>query len=41
MAVQVIAWMVSGFYFSIFPIEEIRGEHLTIAPGPVSVDMLG
>ena len=29
MAVQIIAWMASGLYFSIFPIEEIRGEHLT------------
>lgn len=32
MALQIIAWMASGFYFSIFPIEEIRGEHLTRAP---------
>jgi hypothetical protein len=29
MALQIIAWMVSGLYFAIFPIEEIRGEHLT------------
>jgi uncharacterized iron-regulated membrane protein len=29
MAVQIIAWMASGLYFSIFPIGEIRGEHLT------------
>jgi len=29
MAVQIIAWMASGLYFSIFPIEEIRGSHLT------------
>jgi uncharacterized iron-regulated membrane protein len=29
MALQIIAWMVSGLYFSIFPIEVIRGEHLT------------
>ncbi len=28
-AVQIVAWMVSGFYFSLFPIEQIRGEHLT------------
>jgi uncharacterized iron-regulated membrane protein len=32
-AAQVVAWMVSGFYFSLFPIEEIRGEHLT-RPAP-------
>lgn len=29
MAVQIIAWMASGLYFSIYPISEIRGEHLT------------
>lgn len=32
MAVQIIAWMSSGFYFSLFPISEIRGEHLTREP---------
>lgn len=26
---QLLAWMVSGFYFTLYPIEEIRGEHLT------------
>ncbi|MEO1029543.1 MAG: hypothetical protein AAFX02_10865 [Pseudomonadota bacterium] len=26
--VQVIFWIVSGFYFTLFPIEEIRGSHL-------------
>lgn len=29
MALQIIAWMASGLYFSLFPIAEIRGEHLT------------
>jgi uncharacterized iron-regulated membrane protein len=29
MAAQIIAWMVSGLWFSLYPIEEIRGEHLT------------
>lgn len=29
MALQIIAWMASGLWFSIFPIESIRGEHLT------------
>ena len=29
MALQISAWMASGLWFSIFPIEEIRGEHLT------------
>ena len=32
MALQIVAWMLSGFYFSLFPIAEIRGEHLTQAP---------
>lgn len=29
MALQIIAWMASGLYFSLIPITEIRGEHLT------------
>lgn len=29
MVLQISAWMISGLYFSIFPISEIRGEHLT------------
>jgi uncharacterized iron-regulated membrane protein len=32
MALQIIAWTGSGLFFSIFPIEVIRGEHLTRAP---------
>ena len=32
LALQIIAWMASGLYFAIFPIETIRGEHLTRAP---------
>lgn len=28
MVLPILAWMLSGFYFSLFPIEEIRGEHL-------------
>jgi uncharacterized iron-regulated membrane protein len=36
MVAQILAWMVSGFYFSIIPISEIRGEHLTRAATPVS-----
>jgi uncharacterized iron-regulated membrane protein len=35
MAIQIIAWMASGLYFSLVPIAEIRGEHLTRPmPGP-------
>lgn len=29
MALQIIAWMASGLWFALFPIAEIRGEHLT------------
>lgn len=29
LALQILAWMLSGFYFTLFPIETIRGEHLT------------
>jgi len=29
-------WMVSGLYFAISPIAEIRGEHLTVPPEPLS-----
>ncbi len=32
MAVQIVAWMGSGLYFSLIPIAEIRGEHLTQSP---------
>ena len=32
MALQIIAWMASGLWFALFPIEEIRGEHLTTMP---------
>ena len=30
-AIQLLAWMVSGFFFTLYPIEEIRGEHLVHA----------
>lgn len=33
-ALQIVAWMLSGFYFALFPIEEIRGEHLTRGAEP-------
>ena len=36
--IQLLAWTVSGLYFTIIPIEEIRGNHLlTKQPEPVSV----
>lgn len=36
MALQIIAWMVSGLWFSLFPIEQIRGEHLTAPLEPLA-----
>lgn len=36
LALQILAWMISGFYFALFPIEKIRGEHL--APPPATFD---
>ncbi len=40
MALQIIAWMSSGLFFSLFPITEIRGEHLTRAPDKLDVSQL-
>lgn len=34
MVLQICAWMFSGFYFALFPIETIRGEHLAAEPEP-------
>ena len=41
MALQIVAWMLSGLYFSLFPITEIRGQHLVNAPRNVNRDTLG
>lgn len=40
MALQIVAWMASGLWFSIIPIEEIRGEHLTRAAEPLELTRL-
>jgi len=40
MAIQIVAWMASGLYFSLVPIEEIRGEHLTRPPVPIRPEAL-
>lgn len=32
-AIQLLLWTASGLYFTLSPIEEIRGSHLTDAPG--------
>ena len=35
--IQVLLWMLSGFYFSLYPIEEIRGNHLTHSEADIFV----
>lgn len=40
MALQIIAWMASGLWFSIFPIQEIRGEHLTRPTEPLGLSRM-
>ncbi len=40
MALQILAWMSSGLYFAIFPIETIRGEHLTVPGGTLEAEAL-
>lgn len=39
-AVQFIAWTVSGFYFTLIPIEEIRGNHLLKPKPPIKLGAL-
>jgi uncharacterized iron-regulated membrane protein len=41
MALQIIAWMASGLWFSIIPIEQIRGEHLTRPQEPLALSRIG
>jgi uncharacterized iron-regulated membrane protein len=40
MALQIVAWMASGLYFSLIPISEIRGEHLTRSPAKLETSAL-
>lgn len=40
MALQIVAWMASGFYFALFPIETIRGEHLAAELNPLTASDL-
>ncbi len=40
MALQIVAWMASGLWFTIFPIAEIRGEHLTRPATELSLQRL-
>ena len=41
MALQIVAWMASGLWFAIYPIEAIRGEHLTRPPEELQVGSQG
>lgn len=41
MALQIIAWMASGLYFSLVPISEVRGEHLTREADTLNAAQLG
>lgn len=36
--VQIVFWVVSGLFFTLFPIEEIRSEHLIRQAAPQAVD---
>ena len=38
LAIQILFWFVSGLFFAIAPIEQVRSEHIkaTAAPGAVS-----
>jgi uncharacterized iron-regulated membrane protein len=38
MALQIIAWMISGLYFAWFPIDTIRGSHLAPEPPPINTE---
>tara|TARA_R110002072_G_scaffold231648_2_gene389027 strand:+ start:393 stop:1091 length:699 start_codon:yes stop_codon:yes gene_type:complete len=39
---QVVLWIVSGFFFTIFPIEQVRGEHLRAeAPAAIALPAAG
>jgi hypothetical protein len=38
LGVQILFWVVSGFFFTLFPIQEIRSEHLIRASAPQAID---
>ena len=40
MVIQISAWMASGLYFAIFPIETIRAEHLAVEPEALQFEQL-
>lgn len=37
---QLLFWTLSGFYFTLFPIETIRGEHLRVGAQPIDMATL-
>jgi uncharacterized iron-regulated membrane protein len=39
MAIQILFWFVSGLFFAIFPIEQVRGEHAIAQQQPAPVDL--
>src|SRR5688572_14605340 len=43
MAVQILFWFVSGLFFAVFPIEQVRSEHLIAEapPVPLALDQAG
>jgi hypothetical protein len=39
LGVQILFWIASGLFFTIFPIEEVRSEHLVRASTPQAIDV--
>jgi hypothetical protein len=39
MAVQILLWFASGLFFAVFPIEQVRSEHMIAAPAPAPIDL--
>ena len=39
MAIQILFWFVSGLFFAVFPIEQVRSEHLVAKAPPVSIPL--
>lgn len=40
LGVQILFWVISGFFFTLFPIEQIRSEHLIRVSAPQAIDTL-
>ena len=39
MAVQILFWFVSGLFFAVFPIEQVRSEHLIAKSPPIAIPL--